>query len=163
MIRSHTKFHLVSLPFSHPYPFSGYRLPQNEPHNDNDNYGFIFLCLFLSRPRDTSRCPFAFLPGKADIRINKRPDRCRGIKVSSPEGVDSVDDESAEGDARRGDTAGLAARINHSFNLREITCNRSLCNRSPRFVISARSAVKRPRCIVVSSIWRKRRQIECFD
>lgn len=38
----------------------------------------------------------------------------------------------------------MAARINHSSNLREITP----CNRSAGFVISARSAVKRPRCIV---------------
>lgn len=54
--------------------------------------------------------------------------------------MDSVDDESAEGDA-----AGLAARINHSSNLREITP----CNRSPEFVISAQSVIKRPRCSFV--------------
>lgn len=99
----------------------------------------------ISVSLSVARCPFAFLLGKADIQINTTRSvpllRCCGIKVSSPKGVDSVDDESAKGDA-----AGLAARINHSSNLREITP----CNRSPGFVISAQSAIKRPRCIVVS-------------
>jgi len=57
---------------------------------------------------------------------------------------------------------GLAARINHSSNLREIAPR----NRLPGFVISAWSVVKRLRCIVLSSlsVWRKRwHKIECFD
>lgn len=103
-----------------------------------------FLSLSLSHT-------LSFSPRKPDVRINNRsePLLCRcGIKVSSREGlagggVDSGD-ESTEKRSGRRNTAGLAARINHSSNLREITP----CNRSAGFVISARSAVKRPPRVV---------------
>lgn len=150
-----------SASFLYPFPMTECRLPRNEPHDDDDNCGgYFFTSLFPSRSRDTSRCSFAFLLGKTNVRINKRPD-CSSVGVGLKYLLRRGEFRRRRiRRGRRDDAAGLAARINHSSNLREITP----CNRSPGFVISARSAIKRPRCIVVSSVvWRKRRQIECFD
>jgi len=80
-------------------PFLHVEMLRSELHDDDDNCkNYFFTSLFLSA--DVVQCCFVFFLGKADVRINKSSSqllRYRGIKVSSPEGMDSVD-ESAEGD-----------------------------------------------------------------
>lgn len=144
MMRLHAEFCLV---FSPLFPVG---VLWNEPRDDDDNNGVIFyesLPLGRATPLDVRTLrPFAFLSTfcrqKQTYELITVPDRssvAAGLKYPLPEGWIPP-----RTNPQRATQRGLAARINHSFNLREITP----CNRSPRFVISARSAVKRPRVVL---------------